>query len=217
MNPASKRPSFFVQLFSLPLGCLFSLSPWVLLVVLAVGAVGGFVVYEEVNIDPFGAWSPDFSALQFNPARTTVTTASGARWTITYEKTVDSVFSGLVRHISPIRMADFPFLTHDVLVTSGDFANSKLVSTSVFNHHFTWTSSLTGQPQGSINLLHIVPANKAIYQQLLALSSGQQATIRGVEILRIDAYKPDGSLYLFWQDDGCNSILVSSVEVRKNP
>ena len=40
MNPASKRPSFFYQLFSLPLGCLFSLSPWVLLVILAVGHGG---------------------------------------------------------------------------------------------------------------------------------------------------------------------------------
>jgi hypothetical protein len=197
--------------------CLFSTWPLVFLLVLAVGAIGVFVVYEEVNIDPFGWWSPDFAALQFNPNRTSVTTQSGARWTISYEKTVDSVFSGLVRHVSPIRMADFPFLTHDVLVTSGEYADSKLVNTSVFNHHFTWTSDLTSQPQGGINLLHVVPATRAIYDQLLNLSSGQQVTIRGVEIQRIDAYRTDGSPFSYWQDDGCNSLLVSSVEIKKSP
>ena len=217
MKPAPQARSCLYRILLFPVGCLLRISPLVLLIVLAVGAIGGFVVYEEVNVDPFGWWSPDFSALQFNPNRTSVTTQSGTHWTITYEKTFDSIFSGLVRHVSPIRMGDFPFLTHDVLVTNGEFDDSRLVSTSVFNHHFSWTSSQPTQPKGSINLLHIVPANPAIYRQLMGVHSGQQVTIRGVEILHIDAFKPDGSLSMTWQDDGCNSILVSSIEIKPTP
>ena len=57
-------------------------------------------------------------------------------WTIHYEKKSSSQFKGIVRHTSTIRLSEIPLLTHDILVTSGDFADSDLVTTSVANHHF---------------------------------------------------------------------------------
>jgi hypothetical protein len=213
MNLAPKRRSCLYQLVALPTGCLFSFSPFLLLALAFLVVISGAVVYLQVNFDPLGWFAPDYSNLAFNANFTTLNAKDKTHWVITYEKSSDSVFTGLVRHVSPIRMNSFPFLTHDVLVTSGQFADSSLVSTSVFNHHFSWTSSLS-HPAGSINLLHVVPVNRAVYQILVGISSGQQVILRGMEIQRIDAYTPNGSLSSYWQDDGCNSILVTSVEIK---
>jgi hypothetical protein len=40
-------------------------------------------------------------------------------------------------------------------------------------------------------------------------------TIRGPEILRMDAYKPEGKLIGWWQGTGCNSLVVTSVQIQK--
>ena len=128
------------------------------------------------------------------------------------EKPNYTTFSGLVRHASVIREGNFALLTHDILITTGDFANPKIVRTDVYDHHFTWVSSVSDHPQGTINLLHTVPLNDAIYQQLIKVSSGQRVTIRGAEVLRIEAYKPDGTLISYWQDSSCNTLVVTSVD-----
>lgn len=217
MKNTARPQSCLLKLFLMPAGCLIQIPPLVILVVLAAGLFGGLVLYNQANFDLFGLWRPNFSSLKFNADYTLVQTKSGASWTITYEKPVDSVFTGLVRHVGPIRLGDFPFLTHDVLVTTGDFANSALVTTTVSNHHFTWVTPGSNQPQGTINLLHVVPLNEEIYQQLMGISGGQQVTISGAEIRFIEAYKPSGELIDHWQDDGCNSILVKSVQIIKKP
>jgi hypothetical protein len=50
-------------------------------------------------------------------------------------------------------MGRLRILTHDILVTSGDYAEPDVVSTSVFCHLFTWRSSSTVHPSGRINYL----------------------------------------------------------------
>ena len=107
-------------------------------------------------------------------------------WNIQYEKKTNSLFTGSVRHISPIRMSEFSLLTHDILVTTGDYANPDLVRTNVINHHFSWLSLNGENPAGSIHLLQTVPKNETIYQQLLAIRDGDNVSITGWEILRID-------------------------------
>jgi len=108
-----------------------------------------------------------------------------------------------------------PFLTHDILVTSGDFADPSIVQTRVSDHHFQWYSSSKNSPAGTINLIHAVPYNEAIYNQLLEIRSGQKATISGYEILRIDAYRKTGEYLGKWEDSGCNSMVVTSVQIQK--
>jgi hypothetical protein len=38
--------------------------------------------------------------------------------------------------------------------------------------------------------------------------------IRGVEIYKIDAYDPMGNSLGYWIDQGCNTILVTEVEIQ---
>jgi hypothetical protein len=204
--------SWLANILFFPFGCLLQTPP-IILVIIVIGALAGVLFFSGGSLNPFAVSPPDFKDYQINSNYTLVQRKDGAYWTISYEKLNYTTFSGLVRHASAIRNGDFALLTHDILITSGDFANPKIVRTSVYDHHFTWVSSVSEHPQGTINLLHTVPLNDAIYQQLIKVNNGQKVAISGAEILRIDAYKPDGKLISYWQDSGCNTLVVTSVEI----
>jgi hypothetical protein len=195
-----------------PLGCLLQASATtVFTALLAIILVGG-ILYYTTNTDFLGLAGPDFDSLTIADSREQIT-ADDLTWKITYEKREDRQFAGLVRHVSPIRDNRVRILTHDILVTSGEFADPALVSTSVVNHHFRWRSSSTAHPEGAINLLHTVPANEDIYDQLLQVRSQDEVIITGREILTIRVYDQDGNYLGDWHDTGCNTLLVNSVTI----
>lgn len=134
-------------------------------------------------------------------------------WRIVFENKGESTFTGMVRHTSKNHINQLPILTHDILVTAGDFADPDLVSTNVSNHHFRWFTSLTTQPKGTINLLHTVPASPEILQQLESIQNNDLVQIKGKEILVIKVYDNEGNLQAEWRDNGCNTLLVNSVTV----
>jgi hypothetical protein len=197
-----------------PFGCLISISPYLVFGVAVVAALLFSIVYHNHNIDLWGIGAPDFNTLRFESYYQKVTSPD-RNWSITYEGTGQSRFSGLVRHVSPIREDKLPFLTHDILVTSGEFADSAKVKTSVLNHHFQWASATLSNPSGTINLLHTVPKDDSIYRQLLEIRSGMTVTITGREILRINLLNAEGASIYWWADTGCNSLLVTSVEIQE--
>jgi hypothetical protein len=213
VSPSQSRPPRLTDLLFAPVGCLLQASsPLVLVVLVVFGLLAGSLIYNNANINLFGIGAPDISSFQISNTFDRVSLGE-RNWTFSYEIIGKNSFSGLVRHVSPIRMSQFPFLTHDILITSGDYANPNLVKTSVINHHFTWYSAEKANPAGTINLLHTVPINDEVYRQLMQIQNGQQITVKGTEIYRIDLLKPDGSPDQWWQDSGCNSILVKSVTI----
>jgi hypothetical protein len=142
-------------------------------------------------------------------------TAEDMRWHITYEKG-KTTFAGLVRHASPIRDHTLRIVTHDILVTSGDFANPKLVNTHVSGHMFTTVVGSGINPKGKVNLLHTVPRSKEIYDELRRVRSGDHVAITGWEIYDVKAFDPGGQFRGKWQDMGCTTLLVASVEFRQS-
>lgn len=187
---------------------------WIVAALLFVG-VTGLLGWElaRSNSDLGGLARPEFTdlALTDNYKRLTQV-SSGQSWSIAYEPRPRTTFVGIVRHVEHWRDAALPFVTHDVLVTTGDYADSRQVNTNVFDHHFTWWAD--AQPTGTINLLHILPLDEAIYDELLDLASWQEVRIAGPEILRIDYLNADGhATGAYWQDAGCNTILVTDVEI----
>lgn len=136
---------------------------------------------------------------------------NGQSWNLVYETNHDRYFSGLVRHTSSIQESAFALLTFDILVTSGDFANPDLVETSVSNHRFTWRAPTLAQADGSINLLHTVPMDEEINQQMADIQVGDTVIIKGWEVLRIEGYDDQGNYIGYWQDSGCNTTLVTEV------
>ena len=136
-------------------------------------------------------------------------------WELTYETAHQSTFTGLVRHTTRINERKYPMLTHDILITSGDFADSDLVRTSVTNHHFIW-SSREAVPQGNINLLHTMPMNEEALNGLYEIEYGDIVTIKGYEIYEIRYYR-DSSYLGMWKDAGCNTLLVTEVIIHDTP
>lgn len=182
-----------------------------LLVLLAAALLFGGYLYFFTNLVPLSSASPDRWSV--DPAFQQVSDGH-YRWTITYEKPGDSQFRGMVRHVTPDRMPVYPLLSHDVLVASGDFADAARVEAGVdvLRHHFFWKVISGGNPTGSIHLLHTVPANRQVLEQLQQLRYGDQVLISGREIDRIENFElPSGKNIGYWKDDGCNTLVVTAV------
>ena len=209
---STKRLSIFDILFA-PIGCLIQM-PLLAVAVLAIFALIGTYLYNTQNTDFWGLASHNLNQFTISEDYSEIEGQNQNSWKVTYESQRPSAYTGLVRHISPFRMDRFPMLTHDILVTSGDFANSDLVRTSVSNHHFFWRSKSSAHPTGKINLIHAVPENEDVYTQLLSLRKGDQVTITGKEILKIDSLAPDGQNEGWWQDAGCNTLLIQYVQIN---
>lgn len=224
--PSQSRPSFedrpplentahgltISNLLFAPIGCLLQASATHLIAAMLIVAVVGGIVYYTANTDFLGLAGPGFETLTISSTKEEIT-SEDVYWKITYEKKGDSEFSGLVRHVSPIRDNRMRILTHDILVTSGEYADPALVRTSVSNHHFRWRSTSTAPPTGTINLLHTVPADDDIYRHLLEVRSQDEVIISGREILSIQAYNQAGNYLGEWHDTGCNTLLVESVTI----
>ncbi len=210
------EPSSLGDWLLTPLAVVYNLplKLWIaafFVLLIGLGALGWEL--SRGNTDLAGLGRPAFDDLQFSSDYKHITSQSdGRRWDITYEQRPLSAFTGTVRHVEHWRDASLPFMTHDVLVTTGDYADSRKVSTNVFDHHFTWWADT--QPAGTINLLHILPLDEAIYNQLLELKDWQVVRLSGPEVLRIDVYDANGKLVSYWQDAGCNTTLVTAVTIQ---
>ena len=200
-----------LDLIFAPVSCLTHVSPIILLFMLTILGGSGVIGYFTLNTNLFGLIGPDFSEMTVIGSYEGFAESTTRLWLISYEYNHDSVFEGKVSKVYPIREGMFSILTHDILVTSGDYANPELVTVSVFNHHFTWKTANPSPIPGTINLLHTVPMNEDIYEQLLKIRDGDQVKITGREILRINAQR-EGNTAAYWEDDGCNTLLVTSVE-----
>lgn len=176
--------------------------------------LGGIFLYFRVNTSLFGLVGNDFDELVISNSYEQIR-SDDMYWEIQFEALGDSKYIGTVRHASPIRMNEFRILTHDILVTTADFSNPDIVDTNVIDHKFFWKSTTTSNPTGSINLIHAVPANKTVYQELLKIQSWDTVKITGREIYTVKAFQVDQTFLGTWVDTGCNTLLVESVTVLK--
>lgn len=210
VSPASKGRPLGLDILLFPFEWATRSPFWAVLILVGLVALAG-VLYFRANTDFLGLAGPDFDTLTVSDTGEEVQSGD-LYWQITYESPLKSKFTGLVRHVSSIRAPDLRILTHDILVTSGEYADPDLVKTSVRNHHFYWTCHTKEHPQGRINLLHTVPVNAEVYEQLLSIRNGDEVIITGREILQIKVFR-DGAYRGEWHDTGCNTLLVDSVTI----
>ncbi|GAP10655.1 hypothetical protein BECAL_01830 [Bellilinea caldifistulae] len=212
VNPSTGEPPkpSTSQLLLIPLGCLIR-SPLLFIGIFLIGYLFWSISTGEITL----LWTtvPEFDTWKIDSAFTSVEDSNGETWKIRYESKNTAVFEGLVRHASPINERAFPLLSHDILVTSGEFADPSLVRTSVSNHRFFWYTDQSNRPAGTINLLHTVPSTEEIYHQLSVIRKGDTVRVKGIEILDIARYDQQGDFRGSWADAGCNTLLVTSVEI----
>ena len=209
---SSKKPSRLVALLLLPLQWLSSLPlSCGFIFLITVVSVGGYL-YFRANTSFFGLVGTDFDQLVISNAYEKIA-SDDLYWEVQFEGQGQSKYIGTVRHVSPIRINEFKILTHDILVTTGDFSNPDIVETIVIDHKFFWSE--TQSPTGTIHLIHAVPANKGIYQQLLLITNWDIVKLTGREIYTVKAYEMDETFLGTWMDVGCNTLLVETVSVLK--
>ena len=204
----------FKDIIFMPLGCLLQSSPLIVLILGVVLFFASETIYYNLNIDLPGFQAPAMDTWSISKGFDQFKDQKGYEWSISYENITNSTFEGLVRHVSPIRENKFPMLSHDILITSGDFSDSAKVKASVSNHHFTYSYEINDRPVGTINLLHTVPKTDEIRDQMLGIRNGDHVKITGreiYEIIFIDKNKNQSNYN--WKDAGCNTILVTSVEI----
>ncbi len=190
------------------------LRPVLVLFALLGGIALAVHVWQSANSDFLGLTTPDLDALAVSPSGDEIR-AGGGRWRIAFESDAPSAFAGVVRHVSRWRGEAMPFMTHDVLVATGDYADPARVTTRVAGHRYSWVpAGGTPGPTGSLHLLHTVVLDPRLYRRLLALREGDDATITGREILRVDVLDSDGRRIGDWHDEGCNTLLVTGVEAH---
>jgi hypothetical protein len=210
-----QRPSLtLANLLWLPIGFLLNMSPLVAATLTILVTLFCGTLYYSLNSDFFGLAAPPFAEITFSKDFTDVSAPDGRSWKITYEKDTLSTFTGVAREVVHWREEPIPFATHDVLVTNGDYASPRRVAARVHNHAVYYQWYTEALPDGTINLLHIVPLNEEIYHQLLKIRNWNLVTIKGREILRIEIFDKLGNYESYFQDAGCNSILVTSVEIK---
>ena len=198
----------------LPLQWLFSLPSSCGLILFAAFAFAAGMLYFRANTSFFGLIGTDFDQLEISNSYEDIV-LNQQYWKVQFEGSSESKFIGAVRYAGPIREKQFPILTHDILVTSADYSNPDLVNTSVIDHKFIWRTQSQEKLTGYIHLLHTVPANKEIYQQLLQIKNWDTVRITGREIYSISAYNSAGEKLGTWQDAGCNTLLVESVSILR--
>ena len=198
----------FQLLASLPLSCGF-------VFLVAALAAGGYY-YFQVNTSFFGLVGADFDNIIISNSYEKIE-SDDLYWEVQFKGQGKSKYIGTVRHVSPIRIKEFKILTHDILITTADYSNPDLVETSVVNHKFIWKPINTEPLNGSINLIHAIPANKAIYRLLLTIDEWDTVNITGREINTVKSYEMDETFLGTWIDTGCNTLLIDSVTVLDNP
>lgn len=171
---------------------------------------------EKIKAFFFSNWFSDFSTMQVTDGFHQVSIPNGNHWSIKYEADHEVIFEGQVKVNYPIRENGFEIMTQDILVTSGDYSNPDLVKTDVSNHHFMYRILTDQQVIGTINLLHTLPMNEDINQQLMQIKPGDTVTIKGWEILNLTGWDKDGNPLGTWQDAGCNTTLITQVVVSPN-
>jgi len=197
-----------------PFGCLAQTPSLIGLILLLFAFAGFLQVTNQNSIFLFPSQNHLPQNWTFTNNYLNIQVDETHAYSIDYENSKSSQFNGLVRFIAPINESRFPVLSHDILITTGDYANPEKVKTSVSNHHYSWKSNSASAPVGSINLLHTVPMNQQIYDQLISIRKGDQVTIQGREIYKINLINlNENDQVVYWQDAGCNTILVTEVSI----
>ncbi len=155
----------------------------------------------------------NFDEIMITDKMRRITEPDGAFWIISYESNKEMSFSGIVGYTTKNNEQNFAILTHDILITNGDFSNPFIIEIMVAEHRYRWISWHVPQPSGSISLLHAIPMNEKINQQLQSIRTGDAVVIKGYDIYRVESFDRRGNYLSYWQDDGCNTLLITDISI----
>ena len=130
----------------------------------------------------------------------------------TYEATwADATkYSGDLRYMGRAYSEYAPFITHDAVVTTGEFSDPEIVTIGPMRKGNTWWKA-PRQPSGTLVVLHFIPADLGVLDRLNGLGEGDSATFTGHVEADGHITASDGG-FLKLMHDNHKIMLVTAVE-----
>lgn len=108
----------------------------------------------------------------------------------------EKTYSGYVRYVGQAKNKYVPFMTNEVILTTGDFSDPSLVTIGpVRNHSTFWTAQK--QPKGELYFIHCIPLDLSVLLALEGIKQGQWVELTGKQATDNAIYGPGDVLY--WQ------------------
>ncbi len=100
--------------------------------------------------------------------------------TYTAEWGDQKIYVGDIRYIGRAEDKNALYITNDAIVTTGEFSDPSIVSvTPIVHGNMYWRAQK--QPKGSLVVLHFIPENLLVYEDLARIEKGQRAEFTGRE------------------------------------
>ena len=121
-----------------------------------------------------------------------------------------SIYSGDIRFVHRADLPGLPIVTHEVIITTGEYSDPEFVSiTPIKNGTMRW--SAPSRPEtGSLDVLHFIPINKSVLQSLDEIEEGDVITVYGYTEEDRIIRGSDGSMGGL-RHDGHEFILVEKI------
>lgn len=111
---------------------------------------------------------------------------------------------GYVQQIVSDYRPYFPVITHDLVLTTGDYSDAEKVKIRPLKEGKTVWRAKTS-PQGTLVVLHVMPNDEDVLKAFQALNAGAEVKITGREELDANVSNSQGGYYRM---NGNNHILI---------
>ena len=124
----------------------------------------------------------------------------------------EKTYEGQVRVIVNAHHKYAPYITHEAVVTTGEFSDPSIVTVSTIKDgNMYWRSRK--RPTGTLVVLHFVPLNYSIYEKLKSVREGQTIKLGGRD--EKDGYiKASDGTFTKLQHSNHRFFLVEDVQTR---
>jgi len=89
--------------------------------------------------------------------------------------------AGTVHYIHRAFYSAVPPITHHAIVTTGDFNDHSMTTIQNIDRNGNMSWRAARNPQGTLIVLHFIPRNKEVLEQLKSLKKGDQAVFVGAK------------------------------------
>ena len=176
---------------------------------------GRFGIFFIVGIAVFGLWwkhvpgaSGRFDAMAIDADAGQIE-LDGVTYTAQFGEPVSH--AGNVRVIYTVAHEIAPVITHEIVLTTGDYSDPEIVDVISHGPGRVRMESRT-QPEGTFTMVHVIPGNAAVVAALDGLEEGSAAVIEGRPIVGRMTSSAGGSIGLNGQ--GHAMLLADAVHPR---
>jgi hypothetical protein len=124
----------------------------------------------------------------------------------------EKTYEGQVRVIVNAHHKYAPYITQEIVLTTGEFSDPSIVTVSkIKDGNMYWRANR--QPKGTLVVLHFIPLNYNIYEKLKQVQEGQTVKFSGRDV-KDSLIKGSDGTYIKLQHSNHRFFVVEDVQIR---